>query len=138
MNMGWTAGHVIGQFYWIDLFFLVTIVLLVFNGLRNGAVFSLVHLLSIPIAFGVAVFFGKPFTPFLAANGLSISPLISYIVLFFGSVLVLHIIGTTGRVVVAAIPIVGLADALVGGLVGFVVAWLLWVIVLLVIGHFLQ
>jgi len=128
----------IGPFNWIDLLFLVTIVLLVFNGLRNGAVFSLVHLLSIPIAFGVAVFFGKPFTLFLAANGLSISPLISYIVLFFGSVLVLHIIGTAVRGVVRAIPIVGLGDALVGGLVGFVEAWLLWVIVLLVIGHFLQ
>ncbi len=86
----------------------------------------------------LSVFFGKPFTLFLAANGLSISPLISYIVLFFGSVLVLHIIGTAVRGVVRAIPIVGLGDALVGGLVGFVEAWLLWVIVLLVIGHFLQ
>lgn len=128
----------IGPFNWIDLLFLVTIVLLVFNGLRNGAVFSLVNLLAIPIAFGVAVFFGKPFTLLLASNGLSISPLISYIVLFFGSILVLHIIGTAVRGVVRAIPIVGLGDSLLGGVIGFIEAWLLWLIVLLVIGHFLQ
>ena len=130
--------YMIGPFNWIDLLFLVTIVLLVFNGLRNGAVFSLVNLLAIPIAFGVAVFFGKPFTLFLTSNGLSISPLISYIVLFFGSILVLHIIGTVVRGVVRAIPIVGLGDSLLGGVVGFIEAWLLWLIVLLVIGHFLQ
>lgn len=128
----------IGPFNWIDLLFLVTIVLLVFNGLRNGAVFSLVNLLAIPIAFGVAVFFGKSFTLLLASNGLSISPLISYIVLFFGSILVLHIIGTAVRGIVRAIPIVGLGDSLLGGVIGFVEAWLLWLIVLLVIGHFLQ
>ena len=128
----------IGPFNWIDLLFLVTIVLLVFNGLRNGAVFSLVNLLAIPIAFGVAVFFGKPFTLLLASNGLSVSPLISYIVLFFGSILVLHIIGTAVRGIVRAIPIVGLGDSLLGGVIGFVEAWLVWLIVLLVIGHFLQ
>ena len=128
----------IGPFNWIDLLFLVTIVLLVFNGLRNGAVFSIVNLLAIPIAFGIVVFFGKSFTLLLASNGLSISPLISYIVLFFGSILVLHIIGTVIRGVVRAIPIVGMGDSLLGGLVGFIEAWLLWLVVLLVIGHFLQ
>jgi uncharacterized membrane protein required for colicin V production len=136
--LAWKEKYMIGPFNWIDLLFLVTIVLLVFNGLRNGAVFSLVNLLAIPIAFGVAVFFGKSFTLLLASNGLSISPLISYIVLFFGSILVLHIIGTAVRGIVRAIPIVGLGDSLLGGVIGFVEAWLLWLIVLLVIGHFLQ
>src|SRR5258707_12170845 len=126
----------IGPFNWIDLLFLVTIVLLVFNGLRNGAVFSLVNLLAIPIAFGVAVFFGKPFTLFLAANGLSISPLISYIVLFFGSVLVLHIIGTAVRGGVRAIPIFGLGGGLGGGVGCFGGTGVLWGVVLLVIGLF--
>ena len=55
----------IGPLNWIDLLFLVTIVLLIFNGFRNGAVFSLINLLSIPIAIGVAYFFGKPFALFL-------------------------------------------------------------------------
>jgi uncharacterized membrane protein required for colicin V production len=128
----------IGPFNWIDILFLVTIVLLVFNGLRNGAVFSLINLLAIPIAFGVAYFFGKSFTLFLASNNLSISPLISYLVLFFGSILVLHIIGTMIRGVVKAIPIVGLGDSLLGGAIGFFEAWLLWLIVLLVLGNFLH
>ncbi len=138
MNPGSEEKLMIGPLNWIDILFLVTIVLLVFNGLRNGAVFSLVNLLAIPIAFGVAVFWGKPFTLFLASNGLAISALISYLVLFFGTILVLHIIGTAVRGVVKSIPFVGLGDALIGGLVGFVEAWLLWLIVLLVVGNFLH
>lgn len=128
----------IGPFSWIDLLFLVTIVLLIFNGFRNGAVFSLINLLSIPIAFGVAYFFGKSFALFLANNGLQISPLISYLVLFFGTILVIQIIGTTMRGVVKGIPILGLGDSLLGGAIGFVEAWLIWLIVLLVVGNFLH
>ena len=128
----------IGPLSWIDLFFLVTIVLLVFNGFRNGAIFSLAHLLAIPIAIGVAYFFGKAFTVFLASSGLSFSPIVSYLVLFFGTIQVLHIIGTKLRGIVKAIPVVGLGDALIGGVVGFVEAWLLWLIVLVVLGNFLH
>lgn len=128
----------IGPFNWVDLFFLFTIVLLVFNGIRNGAIFSIVHLLSIPIALGVAIFLGKPFTLFLASNGLSISPLIGYIVLFFAVVFIIHIIGTLLRGVIRAVPLLGVGDVLIGGLVGFIEAWLLWVVVLLVIGGFLS
>jgi uncharacterized membrane protein required for colicin V production len=128
----------IGSINWIDLLFLVTIVLLIFNGFRNGAVFSLINLLSIPIAFGVAYFFGKPFTLFFANNGLLFSPLISYLVLFVGTILVIQIIGTSMRGVVKAIPILGLGNSLLGGLVGFFEAWLIWLIVLLLVGHFLN
>jgi uncharacterized membrane protein required for colicin V production len=128
----------IGSINWIDILFLVTIVLLIFNGFRNGAVFSLINLLSIPIAFGVAYFFGKPFTLFFANNGLLFSPLISYLVLFFVTILVIQIIGTSMRGVVKAIPILGLGDSLLGGLVGFFEAWLIWLIVLLLVGHFLN
>jgi uncharacterized membrane protein required for colicin V production len=128
----------IGSINWIDILFLVTIVLLIFNGFRNGAVFSLINLLSIPIAFGVAYFFGKPFTLFFANNGLLFSPLISYLVLFVGTILVIQIIGTSMRGVVKVIPILGLGDSLLGGLVGFFEAWLIWLIVLLLVGHFLN
>ncbi len=75
------------QFNWIDIFFLVTVALLAFNGFRNGAVVSLVNLLSIPLGIAVAYVFGKQFTLALGANGLSIAPFISYIVLFFATVL---------------------------------------------------
>ena len=128
----------IGPLNWIDLLFLVTIVLLIFNGFRNGAVFSLINLLSIPIAIGVAYFFGKPFALFFANNGLLFSPLISYLVLFVGTILVIQIIGTSMRGVVKVIPILGLGDSLLGGLVGFFEAWLIWLIVLLLVGHFLN
>src|SRR5215469_13523927 len=97
----------IGPFNWIDLLFLATIVLLIFNGFRNGAVFSIINLLSIPIAFGVAYFLGRPFALFLATNGLLISPLISYLVLFFATILVIQILGTAMRGTVKSIPVIG-------------------------------
>ena len=121
----------------IDILFLVTVVLLVFNGFSNGAVASVVNLLSIPVGFVVAYMFGPRFTLLLAANGLSSTPLIAYIVLFFGAVLVLHIIGTTVRGIVQRVPLIGFGDRLLGALVGFVEAWLLWVVLLLVLHNFL-
>jgi uncharacterized membrane protein required for colicin V production len=128
----------IGPFNWIDLLFLITVVLLVFNGLRNGAIVSIVNLLSIPVALGVALYFGQPFTAFLAANGIGISPLVAYIILFFVAVIVIHILGTIVRGVIKVIPLIGLGDALIGGAVGFVEAWLLWLIVLLLVGNVLH
>jgi len=128
----------IGPLSWIDLLFLATIVLLIFNGFRNGAVFSLVNLLSIPIAIGVAYFFGKPFALFFARNGMFISPLISYLVLFFVTILVIQIIGTSMRGVVKNIPVIGCGDSLLGGFVGFFEAWLIWLIVLFIVGKFLN
>jgi uncharacterized membrane protein required for colicin V production len=128
----------LGSLSLVDLLFLVTIALLVFNGLRNGFVFSLVSLLSLPIAFAVAWFFGPKLTSLLAANNLTATPLISYIVLFFGSVLVIHILATALRGTVKRIPLVGFGDTLLGGVIGFVEAWLLWVVLLLVLQNFLQ
>ena len=121
----------------IDILFLITVALLIFNGLRNGALFSLINLLSIPIGAAIAYFYGPRFTMLLSANGLPATPLISYLVLFFGSVLVLHILGTTVRGIVKRIPLVGLGDSLIGGIVGFAEAWLLWLFLLIILGNFL-
>lgn len=122
----------------IDILFLVTVGLLAFNGFSNGAVASLVNLLSIPLGFAVAYFFGPQFTAVLAANGLAATPLISYIVLFGGTVLALHIIGTVVRGIVQKVPLIGFGDRLLGALLGFVEAWLLWVTLLLLLHNFLQ
>jgi len=122
----------------IDILFLVTIALLVFNGLRNGAVFSLIHLISLPVAFAGAVVFGPSLTNTLAANHLPANPLISYAVLFFGIVLVLHVIGSSVRRVLRAVPFLGAGDRLIGAGLGFVEAWLLWVVLLAVLHGFLQ
>ena len=128
----------IGTFNWIDLLFLATIVLLIFNGFRNGALFSIINLISIPVAIAVAYFFGKPFALFFANNGLLISPLVAYIVLFFVTILVIQIIGTSMRGVVKHTPILGCGDSLLGGFVGFFEAWLIWLIVLFLAGKFLN
>ena len=121
----------------IDILFLVTVALLVFNGLRNGAVISLVNMVGIPLGLGVAYVFGPSLTAALASNGLPAVPLISYAALFFGTVLVLHIIGTVIRGIVHKIPLINLGDSLIGGVLGFVEAWLVWLILLIVLGSFL-
>lgn len=128
----------LGPLSLVDVLFVVTIVLLVFNGLRNGFVFSLVNLLSLPIAFVVAWMFGPQLTSALSANNLPSTPIIAYLILFFGTVLIIHILATTFRGVIKSIPLVGLGDTLLGALVGFVEAWLLWVVVLLVLHNFLE
>lgn len=122
----------------VDLLFIVTIGLLVFNGLRNGFVFSLVNLVSLPLALVVAWLFGSKLTQLLAANNFNATPVIAYLVLFFGTVLIVHILATVFRGVIKTIPLVGLGDTLLGGVVGFAEAWLLWVVLLLVLGNFLQ
>jgi uncharacterized membrane protein required for colicin V production len=128
----------LGSLSLVDLLFIITIVLLVFNGLRNGFVFSLVNLLSLPIAFVVAWMFGPQLTSALSANNLPSTPIIAYLILFFGTVLVIHILATTFRGVIKGIPLIGFGDTLLGAVVGFVEAWLLWVVILLVLHNFLQ
>ena len=122
----------------IDILFIVTVALLAFNGFSNGAVTSLVNLISIPLGFAVAYFFGPRFTTLLAANGFAATPLISYVVLFCGTVLILHILGSVVRGVVQKIPLIGAGDRLLGALIGFIEAWLIWVVLLLVLHNFLQ
>ncbi len=123
---------------WIDLLFVITVVLLVLNGLKNGALFSLIHILSIPVAFIVTYLFGPRFIALLSANGLSSTPLIAYGVLFLGTVLILHIVGSIVRKVLKYVPLLGPADSLLGGVLGFAEAWLLWLLLLFVLGTFLS
>jgi uncharacterized membrane protein required for colicin V production len=123
---------------WIDLLFVITVVLLVLNGLKNGALFSLIHILSIPVAFIVTYLFGPRFTILLSSNGLSFTPLVAYGVLFIGTVLILHIVGSIVRKVLKYVPLLGPADSLLGGVLGFVEAWLLWLLLLFVLGTFLS
>jgi uncharacterized membrane protein required for colicin V production len=122
----------------IDILFLITVALLAFNGFSNGAVTSLVNLISIPLGFAVAYLFGPRFTLLLAANGLPATPIISYVVLFCGIVLILHIVGTVLRGVITKVPLVGIGDRLLGTVIGFAEAWLLWVVLLLILHNFLQ
>jgi len=122
---------------WIDVLFLATVALLVFNGFRNGAVFSLVSLLGLPVGLWVAYTYGPQFTQMLSNNGIPATPLISYLVLFFGCVFVVHIIGNFIRGAVKSTPIISQGDTLLGGAIGFVEAWLLWLLLLIVLGAFL-
>lgn len=128
----------LGSLSIIDVLFLATIVLLVLNGLRNGFVFSLVNLFSLPVAAGVALLFGPTLTAALAKNGLELNPLVSYILLFIVAVIVIHAVARAVRGTVKRIPLISSGDALLGGVVGFVEAWALWVVFLLVLGHFLS
>ena len=122
----------------VDILFVVTVILLVFNGLKNGALFSLISLLVLPIGLGVAYFFGPNLTILLASNGLPATPLIAYALLFIGTILVLHIVGGFLRRVLKIIPLFGAFDTLLGGIIGFAEAWLIWLILLIVLGTFLD
>jgi uncharacterized membrane protein required for colicin V production len=126
------------SFSWIDILFLITVVLLVFNGFRNGAVFSLITFLGLPIGLWVTYTYGPQFTSILASNGIPATPLIAYAVLFFGTVFLVHIIGNMLRGVVKSIPIISQGDTLLGGVIGFVEAWLLWLLLLIILGAFLS
>ena len=84
------------------------------------------------MAFAGAAWFGPSLTTLL------LNPFISYAVLFFGIVLVLHIIGSSLRRMLRAIPLIGAGDRLIGAGLGFVEAWLLWVVLLAVLHGFLQ
>jgi len=128
----------LGSLSIVDLLFLLTIILLVWNGLRNGFVFSLVNLLSLPVAAGVAVVFGPTLTATLATNGLGVNPLFSFILLFLVAVVVIHVIARAVRRTIKKIPLISSGDTLLGGVVGFVEAWALWVVFLLILGHFLS
>lgn len=128
----------VGSISIVDLLFLATVILLVFSGFRNGAVIGLFSLLSIPIGFFVASHYGPGFTATLAAHGLSTTSLISYVVLFFGTVFVLHMVGSSVHNVAKGLPLLGPADALLGGAIGFVEAWVLWLVFLIILGNFLH
>jgi uncharacterized membrane protein required for colicin V production len=126
------------SFNWIDLAFIVTILLLVLNGFRNGLVASLLSLISLPLALAIVWLFGPAFTALLAANGLNFAPLLAYALLFIAVVIIVHIAVTVLRALIHRIPMVGLADELLGAVVGFVEAWLLWLIVLVVLHNALS
>ncbi len=128
----------IGPISLVDVLFIITVVLLVFNGLRNGFLFSLISLLSLPIAGVVAWVFGPQLTHALAANNLPSTPIIAFLLLFFGTVLIIHILATAVRGFVTNIPLISTGDTLLGGIIGFVEAWLLWVAVLWVLHNVLQ
>jgi uncharacterized membrane protein required for colicin V production len=122
----------------VDILFVVTVVLLVLHGFRNGALFSLISLLALPIGFAVAYFFGPSFILLLASSGLPAVPLIAYAALFIGTILVLHIVGNFLVHVLNIIPGFVPVNKLLGGVIGFVEAWLIWLILLIVFGTFLN
>jgi membrane protein required for colicin V production len=122
----------------IDILFLVTVALLVINGVKNGALFSLINLLVLPIGFAVIYYFGPTLTVILASSGLPAAPLIAYAVLFIGTILILHIVAGFIRSVVDNLPLLGPLDKLLGAVIGFVEAWLIWWILLMVLGTFLS
>jgi uncharacterized membrane protein required for colicin V production len=122
----------------VDILFLVTVALLVLNGLQNGALFSLISLLGLPIAFAVAYFLGPRLILLLASSGLPATPLIAYAVLFIGTLILAHTLANFLRGVMKVIPGFGTVNSLLGGVIGFVEAWLIWLILLIILGTFLN
>ncbi|RAQ96384.1 CvpA family protein [Thermogemmatispora tikiterensis] len=126
------------SFNWIDLAFLATAIVLVINGFHNGLIASLINLVALPLALAVALLFGPSFTTLLAGNGAVAAPLLAYALLFFATVLIVHIITTLIRAFVHSIPMLGIVDELLGMVLGFAEAWLLWLILLLALHNILS
>jgi uncharacterized membrane protein required for colicin V production len=123
---------------WVDILFAITVVLLVIQGWRSGLILSVINLIALPIGWWVAVAYGPQFTSILAANGLPSTPIIAYGVLFIGTIIIIHLVASAINGVVRKIPIVGGLNTLAGGIVGFVEAWIIWLILLIILGNFLH
>lgn len=122
----------------IDILFLVTAVLLVLSGYRNGAVFSLIMVPSVPLGFALAGAVGPRFTALLAMWWQPAAPFIAYNVLFFGTIIVFSLIATTVQRFVRKLPVaINRGDAILGGVIGFAEAWLMWVFLLTSLGTYL-
>jgi uncharacterized membrane protein required for colicin V production len=122
----------------IDILFLVTAVLLVVSSYRNGAVFSLIMAPSVPIGFVLAGTVGPAFTALLAKWWQPAAPFIAYNVLFFSTVIAFSLIATAIQRFVRKLPTkINRGDAVLGGVIGFVEAWLMWVLLLTTLGTFL-
>ncbi|MBX5449138.1 CvpA family protein [Thermogemmatispora sp.] len=122
----------------IDLAFLTTVIVLALQGFHNGLLASLINLVALPLALGVALLCGPWLTALLASSGVKVAPLLAYTLVFLATVLGVHSVTTLVRAFLRRLPVLGLIDQLLGMGIGVVEAWLLWLILLMVLHSFLS
>jgi uncharacterized membrane protein required for colicin V production len=116
--------------HWLDLVAAIVLLISIWHGWRTGLLVGLFNLLSIPLGIAAAYFLAPRI-----ATATNISLTSMYAIVFFVTVIGVHIIGSAlhkgmrKRVKVAADT-----DALLGALVGAAKAWILLVLFLVVWG----
>jgi len=127
MSGGWLLDILVG----------ITLVLSTIHGWRVGAVASLINLLGIPIGLGVSWYWGPALTGTFARLGFPVPVLFAYALLFFGVIAVLHVIAQFLRGTIHSFFVFAFADEAIGAVVGFVKAWILWLLFLVLWGSVL-
>jgi uncharacterized membrane protein required for colicin V production len=121
----------------LDILVLITLVIGVVHGWRVGALVSLVGLLSIPIGLGAAWYWGPALTTEFAGLGFPAPLILAYAALFFGVIIVLHLLAEVLRGVIHSFFVFAFADEAIGAVVGLVEVWLLWLLFLVLWGSVL-
>jgi len=116
--------------HWLDIIAVIVVFLSIWHGWRTGLLVGLFNLLSIPLGVVTAYFLA----PQIAA-GTNISLTYMYAIVFFVTVIGVHIIGSLLRKGMRKrVKIAGDTDALLGAVVGGAKAWILLVLFLVVWG----
>lgn len=116
--------------HWLDIIAAIVVFLSIWHGWRTGLLVGLFNLLSIPLGIVTAYFFA----PQIAA-GTNISLTYMYAIVFFVTVIGVHIIGSLLRSGMRKrVKIAGGTDSLLGAVVGGAKAWILLVLFLVVWG----
>lgn len=120
--------------HWLDIIAAIGLVISVWHGWRNGLLVGLFNLLSIPLGIAVAYFFA----PQIAAST-NISLTWMYAILFFATVIGVHIVGSLlRRTLRSKVPLAKETDALLGAVVSGAKAWILLVLFLVIWGSALN
>lgn len=120
--------------HWADLVAALVLVISIWHGWRTGFMVGLFNLLSIPLGLLVAYFFAGQLSAVTHQP-----PTLVYILVFFATVIGVHIGGSLlRRVLQSKVPLAKQTDALLGASVSGAKAWLLLVLFLVVWGSLLS
>ena len=120
--------------HWLDIIAAIVLVISIWHGWRSGLMVGLFNLLSIPLGIVVAYFFAPRVA---AATNISLTWM--YAILFFATVIGVHIVGSLLRKTLRSkIPLAKETDALLGAAVSGAKAWILLVLFLVIWGNALS
>jgi uncharacterized membrane protein required for colicin V production len=120
--------------HWLDIIVAIVLVFSIWHGWRTGFMVGLFNLLSIPLGIVVAYFFAQGI-----AAATHTSPTLMYIIVFFATVIGVHIVGSLlRRTLRSKVPLAKGTDSLLGAIVSGAKAWVLLVLFLVVWGSLLN
>lgn len=120
--------------HWVDIIVAIVLFFSIWHGWRTGLMVGLFNLLSIPLGIVVAYFFAQGI-----AAATHTSPTLMYILVFFATVIGVHIVGSLLRKALRRkVPLAKGTDSLLGAIVSGAKAWILLVLFLVVWGGLLN